>query len=114
MKAQESTIKTTKTKIKKVKTLNLPKRLFWDVEYDKIDWDDKWFWVIERVIQRGDMSDFGQVFHYYGRVKVKFVAKDAKYFDTRTLNFLKDYFKLQKSQIKCYSTPPSVRALWPY
>jgi hypothetical protein len=101
-------------KPKKIKTLNLPKRLFWDVEYDKIDWNDKWFFVIERVIQRGDMSDFGQIFHYYGRVKVKFVVQDARYFDTQTLNFIKNYFNLKESQIKCYSTPPSVKALWQY
>jgi hypothetical protein len=109
-----SIAKTTVTKSKQLKALTLSRRLFWDVEYDKIDWDEKWFWVIERVIQRGDMEDFGQIFKYYGKTKIKNVAQEAKYFDTLTLNFLKDYFKLEKSQIKCYSTPQSARALWPY
>jgi hypothetical protein len=101
-------------KVKKIKTLNLPKRLFWDVEYDKIDWNEKWFFVIERVIQRGDISDFSQIFHYYGRVKIKQVAMQATYFDKLTLSFIQNYFNFSKSQIRCYSTPPSARALWPY
>jgi hypothetical protein len=106
------TTKITATKPKKVKTLNLPKRLFWDVDYDKIDWDDKWFWVIERVIQRGDMADFSQIFHYYGRVKVKQIYKESRRLSPRQYSFGKIYFNLTDQDL-CITTQ-SYPKLWIY
>jgi hypothetical protein len=100
------------SKVKKIKTLNLPKRLFWDVEYDKIDWNEKWFFVIERVIQRGDMSDFSQIFHYYGRVKIKQIYKLSRRLSPKQYSFGKTYFNLTDQDL-CITTQ-SYPKLWIY
>ena len=44
----------------------LAKRIFWDVNFDAIDYDEKWKFVIERVFDRGDIDDIRQVRRYYG------------------------------------------------
>lgn len=33
------------------------RRMFWDVDFDKIDYDAKANFVIERVFERGDVED---------------------------------------------------------
>ena len=33
------------------------KRIFWDVDFEKIDYDAKANFVIERVFERGDVQD---------------------------------------------------------
>ncbi len=36
------------------------KRIFWDVNFDKMDYDAKANFVIERVFERGDVEDIRQ------------------------------------------------------
>jgi hypothetical protein len=33
------------------------RRIFWDVDFDRMDLDAKWRFVIERVFERGDVED---------------------------------------------------------
>ena len=47
------------------------KRIFWDVAFDKIDYDAKANFVIERVFERGDVSDIRNCRRYYGDYKVR-------------------------------------------
>ena len=42
------------------------RRIFWDVDYDRMDVDAKWRFVIERVFERGDVEDIRQCRRYYG------------------------------------------------
>ncbi|MFN5629051.1 MAG: DUF6922 domain-containing protein [Bacteroidota bacterium] len=37
--------------------MNLDRKLFWDVDYDKLDWEKYASWVIVRVFERGDVDD---------------------------------------------------------
>ena len=37
------------------------KRIFWDVNFEQIDYDAKANFVIERVFERGDVEDIRQV-----------------------------------------------------
>ena len=41
------------------------KRIFWDVAFDKIDYDAKANFVIERVFERGDVSVIRNCRRYY-------------------------------------------------
>lgn len=42
------------------------KRIFGDVNFEKIDYDAKANFVIERVFERGDVEDIRQCRRYYG------------------------------------------------
>lgn len=42
------------------------KRIFWDVNFDTLDYDKKASFVIERVFERGDVDDIRQCRRYYG------------------------------------------------
>lgn len=45
------------------------KRIFWDVHFEEIDYDDKASFVICRVFERGDVEDIRQCRRYYGDEK---------------------------------------------
>ena len=45
------------------------KRIFWDVNYDTIDYDIYAAFLIERVFERGDVPDIRECRRYYGDEK---------------------------------------------
>jgi hypothetical protein len=54
---------------------SFPKRLFWDWNYDKIDWEKHYFAMIDRVIERGNREELNEVVHFYGWNRVNDVLK---------------------------------------
>ena len=42
------------------------RRIFWDVNFDTLDYDGKSSFIIERVFERGDVDDIRQCRRYYG------------------------------------------------
>ena len=54
-------------------------RIFWDVNFDKLDYDGKASFIIERVFERGDVDDIRQCRRYYGDEKVTQALLNAKY-----------------------------------
>ena len=63
------------------------KRIFWDVDFEKIDYDAKANFVIERVFERGDVEDIRQCRRYYGDEKVSEALLNTKYLPLHTLHF---------------------------
>ncbi len=57
----------------------LARRIFWDVDFDKLDYDAKASFVIERVFERGDVEDIRNCRRYYGDERVKRVLLEAKF-----------------------------------
>ena len=55
------------------------RRIFWDVNFDKLDYDGKASFIIERVFERGDVDDIRQCRRYYGDEKVTQALLNAKY-----------------------------------
>lgn len=80
----------------------LPKRIFWDVDFDKINYDKKWKSVIERVFDRGDINDIRQARRYYGDEKVIEALTSAKYLFDETINFCSAIFEIPKEKFRCY------------
>ena len=46
------------------------RRIFWDVNFDMLDYDLRANFVIERVFERGDVDDIRNCSRYYGDEKV--------------------------------------------
>lgn len=57
----------------------LDKKLFWNADFSKIDYDKSYRSIIERLFERGDVEDIRQVRRYYGDEKVKWVLTNAKW-----------------------------------
>lgn len=90
------------------------KRIFWDVNFEQIDYDAKANFVIERVFERGDVEDIRQCRRYYGDEKVTEALLTAKYLPLHTIYFVSAIFNKPLEQFRCYILRQLNPELFPY
>lgn len=90
------------------------KRIFWDVNFEKIDYDAKASFVIERVFERGDVDDIRNCRRYYGDEKVREVLLKAKYLPLVTLYLASAVIDRPIEDFRCYTLRQSNPELLPY
>ncbi len=90
------------------------KRIFWDVEFDAIDFDKKAAFVIERVFQRGDVDDIRTCRRYYGDGKIETVLTNAKWMPLAAIYLACALFSNELTDYKCYNTAQSNPTHWMY
>jgi len=92
----------------------LSKTLFWDIDFDTIDYEKHARLVIERVLTRGNWNDWQELKKYYGLTKISSEVVNIRYLDKITFNFCHTFFNIQKEKFRCYNTAPSIQQLWNY
>jgi hypothetical protein len=80
----------------------LAKRIFWDTDFEKLEYDKNSKSIIARVFDRGDIEDIRQVRRYYGDEKVIEALTTAKYLFDETINFCSGIFEIPKENFRCY------------
>lgn len=90
------------------------RRIFWDVDYDRMDIDAKWRFVIERVFERGDVEDIRQCRRYYGDEKVKEALLNAKFLPDHRLSLASAVVNEPLEKFRCYILRRSHSGLTPY
>lgn len=82
--------------------MNLDRKLFWDVDYDKLDWEKYDSWVIVRVFERGDVDDIRQVRRHYGDEKISNSLLNAKSIRLDRLYLAAAVIDQPLEKFKCY------------
>ena len=90
------------------------KRIFWDVNFEALNYDKKAGFVIERVFERGDVEDIRQCRRYYGDEKVTDVLLKAKYLPERRLHLAAAVINKPVTEFKCYTLRQLNPGLFPY
>lgn len=91
----------------------LDKRLFWDIDFAKLDVDKKKEYVIERVIDRAiTWQQFKAIINYYGKEEVANVVKQIRSLDDKTLHFCSVYFDIPLNEFRCYILKQSLPKHW--
>ena len=90
------------------------KRIFWDVNFEQIDYDAKANFVIERVFERGDVEDIRQCRRYYGDEKVTTALLQAKYLPLHTIHFASAIIDKPLNEFRCYILRQLNPGLFPY
>lgn len=90
------------------------KRIFWDVNFEQIDYDAKANFVIERVFERGDVEDIRQCRRYYGDEKVTEVLLKAKYLPLHTIYLASAVIGKPIEEFRCYTLRQLNPELFPY
>ncbi|OFX60385.1 MAG: hypothetical protein A2046_10540 [Bacteroidetes bacterium GWA2_30_7] len=93
---------------------SLSKTLFWDVDINTIDSQKHSAFIVERVLSQGTMDDFILIKNYYGKPKIKRIAKMLRYMDDRLLHFCSIYFNLSISEFRCYKLKKIFKPNWNY
>lgn len=83
--------------------MNLTKGLFWDTDFNTINYQKHSRKVVERVLTMGTLSDWYEIKNYYGLDRIKDEATQIRYLDNETLNFCCEFFNLKKEDFRCYT-----------
>ena len=94
--------------------LQQSQNLFWDVDVTRLHPEQSKGFIIERILNRGDIKHFQEMMSYYGFAIVKSEIKKAGYFDKKTLHWLSLLFDLPLNQFKCYKKQQSSHIYWNY
>ncbi len=90
------------------------KRIFWDVNFEKLDIDAKADFVIVRVFERGDIEDIRQCRRYYGDEKIEKSLLSVKYLPEHTMFFAAAIIDKDITEFTCYKNRQSNPELYPY
>jgi hypothetical protein len=90
------------------------KRIFWDVNFEALDYDKKASFIIERVFERGDVEDIRKCRRYYGDEKVTDVLLNAKYLPERRLHLAAAVIDKPFTEFRCYILRQLNPELFPY
>ena len=100
-------------KVKTGQIPDLPKRLFWDWNFAKIDWQSDYLAVIDRVIERGNKDQWREMVQYYGKSKViKALKSEINYLPDYAIDDVCGYFKIKKEELACYARTQSRQGHW--
>ena len=90
------------------------RRIFWDVNFDALDYDKRSSCIIERVFERGDVDDIRQCRRYYGDERITVVLLNAKYLPERRLHLAAAVIDRPITEFRCYTLRQLNPGLFPY
>lgn len=92
------------------------KLLFWDTDYRKVDPKKKPHYVIERVLEYGDIPHVRWMRRYFRTDEIKEVVTSASALSPKAANFWADFYQIPKNQVKCLTKQSLKRrkTFWPY
>ena len=90
------------------------KRIFWDVNFEALDYDAKANFIIERVFDRGDVQDIRNCRRYYGDEKVTNVLLNVKFLRESRIHLASAIINKPLTDFKCYILRQLNPTLLPY
>lgn len=98
-----------------VNKANLAK-YFWDVDIHKIDFENDYQYVINRLLDKGDLSAGSWVLKNYSSEKIIETLKSHRDFSPKSGTFWANYLNVPQTEVACLK--PSYRQmrhqLWPF
>ncbi len=92
----------------------LNKRIFWDVNFEALDYVVKAGFIIERVFERGDVEDIRQCRRFYGDELIKSVLLNVRHLPEQRLHLASAVIDTPVNQFKCYTLRRLNPGLSPY
>lgn len=89
-------------------------RIFWDVDFEKLDFDTKANFIIERVFERGDVEDIRKCRRYYGDEKISSALLNAKFLPEHRTYLASAVIGKPLNEFRCYILRQLNPGLFPY
>ena len=90
-------------------------RYFWDHQTSQINEETHSFFIIERLLEIGNDDAICWILRRYPHQKIIEVLKNSRSLSRKTINFWKNYFRLNKEEVNCTQTSSreSESIYWP-
>lgn len=63
------------------------KSLFWDVDINKLSEEKDWFFIIERILEFGDIDDYFQMKKLFSEDKINTVVRKSRILSPKTRSY---------------------------
>ncbi len=91
---------------------SISKIAFWDVSFEKIDFEKSSLFVMQKVFNYGVWNDQVAIMRYYDRIRREIVH--AAYLRKTVLSYVCVILGLQKEDFECYTRMQSNPLPWSY
>ena len=88
------------------------KNLFWDADPSTISMDASSRYIIQRVLEYGQMNDWRLINHYYGLQKIVEECKQMRTLDPVCLSFICTISHTKEEDYRCYRFRQSFPTPW--
>lgn len=92
----------------------LNKRIFWDTDFEKIDYDKNFRSVIERVFERGDVEDYRECYRYYDEALIRDVILNTRFLPEHAMYLAAVVIDRPVTELRCYKLRQLNPELYPY
>lgn len=90
----------------------LKREYFWDVDPAKLDAVKSSRLIIERTLNYGTIKEISLILNFYGKKQVVDTVCQISYFDPKTMNFIRKFFGIPITDLKCYTRRLSMPQYW--
>lgn len=91
---------------------NFSTNLFWDVDESHLDLKNNKRFIIQRVVEYGNLQDWNIIKKFYGIPVIGEEMKKARTLDDISLSFLSMATGIKKEEFRCYTTKQSHPQHW--
>ena len=91
---------------------NISKIAFWDVNFDKIDFQENSVFVMNKVFNYGTWADILEILRFYGLERVKKEVVQSSYFKGSALSFLCVILHLTEQDFVSYQQRQKRNPIW--
>jgi hypothetical protein len=86
--------------------------LFWDMDYNELDFDQHAAFIIIRVMEHGTKEEVRAIWNYFGAETIKKHLLSARALSPKTISYFANLFKVNRSQFRCNTNQERVKT-WP-
>ena len=79
-------------------------KFFWEYKGIEIDEKENWFFVIERLLEYGDIESIRWMLTNYDQKQLTEVVKTSRKISKKTASIWQNYYDLPKEEISCMNT----------
>jgi hypothetical protein len=82
--------------------LKIRPSLFWDVDKNLLTEENNRSFIIERVINLGNLAEWNEIVRYYGLDIIKEEVLKAGDLYPKTISFIESYLDIPKTKLSCF------------
>lgn len=88
--------------------------LFWDADKESIDLESNAPYVVRRVLELGQLSDWNLLVQRYGIPRISSIAQELRTLDPKALSFISAVSSVPQESFRCFTTKQSTRTHWSF
>lgn len=92
------------------------KKYFWDVEFEKIDFESRRIFILKRILEYGDEDAVRWMWKNFKKRDIKNALSNFRGYTLKTANFWAFILNIKKENVKCLnkSFRETQKQFWPY